>query len=148
MTQIATGDTYNTREGLSIKAISFLLRLSAVLNAAAEQTFLRIMIISDTEQRGTMPTGAEVLETVDYLSPMNHLNGLRFRMILDHTMNLTKTVNAKQYQRYSKFSQHIKFSDVNATDTKEGNLYLVLLSDQATNVPTVDFNFRLRFIDN
>lgn len=149
LSQIGTGDTYNTREGLSIKCISHLLRLTAVMNVSAEQTFVRLIIFRDEEQRSSTPTGSEVLEVAtDYLSPINHVNGRRFTIMRDHTINLTKTYNAKLYKNFSKAQFHVKYSGVNSTDTKEGNLYLLIITDQSTDTPLIDFDSRLRYVDN
>lgn len=149
LSQIAAGDAYNQRDGNSIKLESILLRLTAVLNTSAEQTFIRAILFFDDEQRGTTPTASEVLESSgDYLSPINHLNGLRFRVCRDKIINLRKTDNAQLVKMWCEPKRHIRYSSGTNTDTKEGNVYLLLLSDQATNTPLVDFDSRLRFIDN
>lgn len=149
LTQIAQGDAYNNREGNSVKAKSLFYRQTTVLNTSAEQTFVRVVIFKDMEQNGTSPTAAQLLESSgNYISPLNHVNGTRFKILRDHIVNVTKTLNAKQYETYIRLSNHIKFSDSASTDTKEGNIYLLLLSDQATNTPTIDFNSRLRYVDN
>lgn len=149
LTQIAQGDTYATRDGNSVKAVSLFIRLTAVLNSSADQTFMRLCIFKDNENNGTTPAVADLLESAsNYISPLLHTNGTRFSVIKDHTINLTKEINAKQYKSFIRIPHHIKFSGSAGTDTKEGNIYLLLMSDQATNLPVVDFTTRLRFIDN
>lgn len=148
LSQIGVGDTFNTREGNSIKALNEYIQLSAQLNTAAEATFLRCILFMDNENNGSTPAVADVLESVGYLSPINHVNGTRFTILRDCRIILTKTGNAKEYKIYKKLGSHIKWSGSNGTDTKEGHLYLLLLSDQATDTPSVNFLARMRFIDN
>lgn len=148
LTQMATGDDYKTRDGNSIKASSILIRLSAVLDTSAEQTFVRMLLVRDMEQNTSTPAGSDILESNDYLSPISHVNGKRFYVMCDKYLNLTKTGNSKMIKCYKKLYHHIRFSSSSSTDTREGNLYLLLISDQAVNTPTIDFTSRLRYIDN
>lgn len=149
LSQVGGGDAYNQRDGNSIKAASLLYRMSAVLNPAVEQSFVRAIIFIDHEQRASDPTAAEVLEqSTNYLSAINHLNGTRFTVLRDLYLNLRKDMNASMVTKFLRLGHHIKFSSTTSTDTKEGNIYLLLISDTNVNAPTIDFNSRLRFIDN
>lgn len=149
LTQVAGGDAYNQRDGNSIKAASLLLRITAVLNLPSEQSFVRCILLIDNEQRASNPTSTEVLENpTDYLSPINHINGSRFTVLRDFFLNLRKDMNALISKKYIKLGHHIKYSSTTSTDTKEGNIYLLLISDTSMNAPTIDFDSRLRFIDN
>lgn len=148
LSQIAGGSAYNQRDGNSVKAVSNLCRLSAVLNSPAESVFIRCIIFTDAEQRASTPAVSDVLESVGYLSPINHINGSRFQVVSDTLLVLKKDMNAISKKYFRKLNSHIKFSSATSTDTKEGNFYMLLLSDQATNVPTVNFLNRLRYVDN
>lgn len=148
LSQIAVGDTYNTREGNSIKAVSDLIRLSANLNTSAEATYLRLLIFLDTENQGSNPGVTDVLESANYLSPLNHVNGARFTVLKDRMLVLDKTINARMFHEFMKCAFHVRWSGSNGTDTKENHMYLLLITDQATNTPVVSWNNRLRFIDN
>lgn len=146
--QIAQGDAYNQRDGNSVKANSLLMRCSTTLNTSAESTFVRCILFIDNEQNASTPTVANVLESVGYLSPLNHVNGSRFAVLKDKTVTLKKDMNAVCFKWYLKLRHHIKFSSGTATDTREGNIYLLLISSEVTNVPDFDVLSRLRFIDN
>lgn len=149
LSQIPGGDAYNQRDGNSCRLKSQLFRLSAVLNSSADQTFVRFILFKDNEARNASPAAADLLETGnDYLSPLNHVNGKRFTVIRDKVLNLRKDMNSAVSKEYIKCSHHLKFSSATSTDVREGAMYVLLISDQVTNTPTVDFNNRLRFIDN
>lgn len=148
LTQIADGDTYNTRDGNSIKAVSIFQRMSYQLNSSSDATFLRYILFMDNENQGSTPALTDVLESLGYLSPLNHVNGTRFTVIRDKVLVLDKTFNAKQMKVFVKCNNHIKWSGTNATDMKEGHIFMLLLSDEATNFPIVNVLSRLRFIDN
>lgn len=151
--EIAQGDTDQTRDGNSIKPLSNLLSIQLANNATAVNTRLRVLLVKDLQQiADTTPAVSDVLDGsvasfVD--APLNNLAVGRFKILKDRTFTLT-TVSAPviNFKWYTKLYGHIRYNGTASTDVQKGGLYLLFVSDQATNTPTMGFNTRLSFTDN
>lgn len=151
-TLVAYGDAENTRNGNSIKVTSMLYRATVSLGTSATSTKYRIMIFTDTSSAGAVPTVGTVLQTGGALvnAPMNRNNGSRFHVLLDRTYILDSDDPKKHIQIYKKMNHHIHYLDgtANTTSLGQGPIYIMHISDEATNAPLIDWNCRLRFLDN
>ncbi|QGH72136.1 MAG: capsid protein [CRESS virus sp. ctbTJ1] len=152
---IAYGDAENNRNGNSIKVTSMLYRATATLGTGATSTKYRIMIFTDTSSAGAVPTVNTVLQAPGganplILAPLNRNNGSRFHVLLDRTYILDQDDPKKHIQIFKKMNHHIHYLDGTAAVTAlgQGPIYIMHISDEATNYPTVDWNCRLRFLDN
>lgn len=147
---IAEGSDYNQRTGISVKSSSLLLRFSVHLDPAATYNQVRLILFEDCENQGSAPTGTDILESsTNYLSPLQHSHGQRWKVLRDKIITLD--VNGKavvDLRMFMKMASHYKYSGVNAGDTYNCALYLGIISDNNTNSPVVDFYSRLRFVDN
>jgi hypothetical protein len=151
LSNIAEGSDYNNRDGLSILTQRLDMAFYFTNNSSSNSTFLRLMIFRDNDQRGTDPAVAEVLQTNTVISPMLNYTEKRFDVLHDslHSMSIggancgTQKVGLKLYK-------HIYYSSTSGADASnfEGALYYLIISDQATNTPTVTFHSRLQFTDN
>lgn len=152
LTQIVQGDAYNQREGNSIKAVSHQIRM--VIQPAVTATsnnVARFIVFRDTQQQGTTPTVAQVLETGAFNSYINHLNGQRFQVIWDKVVDVPpqgQNDAVRIFKLYKKDNSHIKYSGPNFSDTREGNIYVLVISNELTDTPFIEFNYRLRYVDN
>ena len=71
LTSIAQGDSSSGRTGNSILLKNIFLRIAANNNTAQANTFYRIIVFQDLQQVGdTNPAVSDVLESVNYLSPL------------------------------------------------------------------------------
>lgn len=150
LTDISQGTDYNQRDGLSIKLKSLYIRWGAKINTSADQTQLRCVVFRDMNSDvSTNPTYSDLFETVDNIyTPMNHMNGDRFKVLYDKIISLSKAGTFAQNRKiYKKMYQHVKYSN-GTTGRDDGQVYIVWFSDQATNHPTVSYHSRVRFIDN
>lgn len=148
------GDNVDNREGREIrcKALQFLFKSN--LNVSAVHTTIRYMFIIDKAPNGSILTAAEILDNVSL--PTSSLKNLdtRKRLIIlkDALINLSTTgVAEKSMKIYLPMNMLTVFNSGNAgtiADIESGALYLFMISDEATYLPTVTFNYRLRFIDN
>jgi hypothetical protein len=148
---IAQGDGVSDRNGISIKAVGINQVLHFAANASATQTFVRNILFIDLNQAGTAPTVADVLETSTTLSQLNKVNLNRFVVLDDRTVSLdtaggTTTLHSKVFAH----TWHIKYLDGTANQTGQGigNVYVLQISDQVTNTPSVKVSTRLFYVDN
>lgn len=149
---MALGDTASTRDGQSIKCVYSLLTGYATINASATQTVVRIMLIYDSQPNAAAAAFAAFLTATDVVSPILISNGARFRVLMDRRLSLSINGDEiKHFKRYMKLNFHVKYNTGNngdITDVTTGNYFIAIVSNEATNAPTVTWNHRLRFIDN
>lgn len=128
------------------------MKATITLNPSASTTFVRMIIFRVLKPASTLPVVSDVLATVFVQSPLNMSNSRSFRILTDKLLKLdvngeqTRTVNL-----FQKVNDHIKFDTSGASaqaNAEEGHIFLLLLSDQATNTPSVAWYNRLRFYDN
>lgn len=152
LTYIAEGDDYNSRDGHSILTQGMLFRMRMTANATSVVNFLRVMVFIDKEMNGVAPVVADILEApTDYLSPLQHDSGRRFSILydrihaLDYNGHGTAAVN-----KWFRINHHVKYTGTTAAaaSSKEGQVYLLLLSDNNTNQVGISWYNRLRFTDN
>lgn len=152
LSNVAQGTAGNQRTGNGFKAVASYMQFEGIIAAAATTTFLRYILFIDKETRGTTPLVTEVLATSSQLAPLNMSNTRRFKILDDHLVAFD--INGKQTwkrDKYINLSDHMKFDTsggVAISNAEEGHLFLLLISDQATNVPAYAFYHRLRFYDN
>lgn len=149
---IAQGDGPSTRDGNSILLKSIYLRLRATINAAATNTVVRCILFTDYQQQGTLPTVANVL-TGDIDTPLNIVDyPKRFRVIRDFMFSLSNSGDKIYHKDYyiKMYKHHIKYdgSGATAAEQRTGNIYLLLISNEGANTPTLNVDSRLRYIDN
>lgn len=151
---VALGDTSTDRNGNSIKITSILLRATIAKHASAPSTRVRVIMFSDVSSAGAIPSIGSVLQTITnddgVISPMNRLNGSRFRIWMDKTYTMDTDSPTKGINSFRKCSHHIKYLDGTAAATSlgQGPIYLAFISDQSANLPTVELYTRMRFLDN
>lgn len=147
------GDDHTARNGRSVKCASLFMRGTVTVNASANGTFVRQIIFIDKQSSGVLPTIAQLLNSTDHLAPINKNFGKRFRVIYDRTYNVnTDSRENAMFKVYRKLSHHIEYSGTTATGdgtgVNSGGVYMALISSEATNTPTVDWDTRFTFIDN
>lgn len=149
---MSKGDTVSTREARSILCKSSEFKTNAYMNASATNTSLRVILFIDKQPSGTAPTIANLLQS-NTITSFRHLDfRKRFVILIDRSYSLS--VNGKNdvhIEWYKKLRMHTIYDDSDAgdiTDISSNALYLVLISNEPTNTPTVVYNHRLRFIDN
>lgn len=154
----AQGDDHTERTGRSIRCMDFYMRLTAASHASATHTFVRSIVFRDKSGNGSVPAVGDVLNTADHLSMLNTNFGKRFTVIADETISIEGSAAgggdvAKFYKVYRNLrgDTHVEFNTGTAgtgADINTGAMYHLLISDQATNTPTVDWISRVKYIDN
>lgn len=154
MSGIPQGDDNGQRTGNSIKLNSLYITMQGGMSASATQTFVRMILFEDKFNTGTAPTAANVLGLTlttgwSVIAPLNVDFSTRYKVLLDKRIALSQ--NGKQnfiFKKYIKTQRHVHYTGPAATDTYNGNIYLLLLSNESTNTPTIYFNCRVGYYDN
>lgn len=151
ITGITQGTAATERTGVSIKAVSHLMRFDVQLNPNATSSMFRILVFIDDSCNGANPAVTDVLNAASYLSPLNINNGKRFRVVWDKLVRLSTNGNAIVGKKvFKKLNHHIRYNGTGSTVTsaKEGNMFCLVISDETTDVPTWNVNVRTRYYDN
>ncbi len=153
ITSVAQGLTETTRVGNSIRLKNMQLRMYGFHNSAGSDVqWLRLIVFRDTMQQGVAPTVAQLLEgTSHVLRFLERDQDHRFNILRDKVWTMSVTGQQGFYfKMFREVDTHVKFvgTAANAASNGQGSLYVMLISSEATNGPQVDFNARVRFIDN
>ncbi len=156
LSNIASGDTTNTRDGAQIKMVGYELNYSIAQDASATTaTFFRIMLVIDKQTNQAIYTNTVLLEdtTADdiIISPRNLDNMRRFTILYDRVHTLSKGgSNGVHVKKYFKKDLVIRYdaSTPSIADLTENSVSLLVCSSEATNTPVFTFFGRLRYVDN
>lgn len=149
---IAEGGDWNERNGRSIKAVSLRVFGNCSLNAAASKNLYRIMVIRDNHiQSGSLVSGLPYLTSVS-VNAIKNLDPTilkRYTILMDKTYNLEAGGKSSYHiDKYFKLNHHIKFDGATASDYGQGTLFVMTITDAATNLPIQNMQAQLRYIDN
>jgi len=151
---LTKGDDYNNRDGRQVRWKSIQMYLRSTIHASATNTSIRAIIFIDKQASETAPTVASLLDitTASGVDAFRNLsNRKRFVILADKRVTLNTDFPEKTTRYYKKIDMKQIFDDSDAgtvSDVTTNSLYVLFISDEATNVPNVIHNFRLRFIDN
>jgi len=156
------GTTGNQRVGSMIKMIRFDCRFSIASNAAGANR-LRIILMKDMQPNGSVFVANDLFQdtsntNTQLFSPFNHFQRNRYIILKDETYCLpmgggTSNIPEKKYITWS-VPLHNAMASYTATgsagtiaDIVRGAVYLVFVSDDAVNGPSVGFTPRLTYVD-
>lgn len=149
---LTLGDTAVTREGQSIKCTSIYVRFYMTMSALSTATLIRIIIVMDKQPNAATMTSAQLLQNNgNVLSPLLIDYGSRFKIFLDKMFRLDTNKLNLTFKYFKKLRFHTKYNTGNAgtsADITKNAFYIMMVSDQSSNLPTIDYWCRLRFIDN
>nr|DAD57258.1 MAG TPA: capsid protein [Circoviridae sp.] len=149
--KIAEGLTFNGRSGRSIKAISFQIRGLAYFNVAATRSVLRVVCFIDNAYDGATPVITDLYlgtPVVNALRAIDPNDKSRYRVLMDKRLWLNATEPVQLFEFYKKMQHTIKYDGSAATDYAHGTLWMMAISDEATNGPALQLETALRFVDN
>jgi len=147
---IGQGDTAaSNRTGNSILMRNHLTRIRFTKSSAATTTIVRYMIFQDTQQVGdTSPAVTDVLDTADVDSPLNLAASGRFKVLCNKTISLHSNYPIFHKETYKSLYSHIRYNGTTSSDIQKNGLYMLVIADQATNVPVMDLWSRIGYHDN
>jgi hypothetical protein len=157
MSGIAQGDSNVTRDGNSVKITGFYGDLTAAMNASATTTRLRTVIFVDMRNQGVAPTASDVIDTASTVQGLPNVDAQpgRFAILFDqvNTMVLasdSRTIHFRFDLTKELRNLHLTYSGTGATVASISGpaIYMLLLSTESTNTPSVVMDARLTFLDN
>ncbi len=155
LSTVAQGTDYNTRVGDSIKMQRITVRYRLFKNSSATASMCRVILFRDLDGYGTAPTTADVLQTVGSatapLTPPDFLNRKRFAIIRDELVDLNSTGDSSYSGVWDLAHEgHVLYlgTTAAAASNGKGSVYMLALSDEATNTPTIAFSARIVFTDD
>lgn len=142
---VTQGQTNNTRIGDQLMATSVKYRASLKLNASATDTLVRMMIVRWVSEAPSVVT--DVLETPTVNSFKSENNRFSSQVLLDRVYRLSTAEKPEIFIRGSvKLGKMINYDGGAATSNRNG-VYVIFVSDEAVNTPTIAFSSRLYFRD-
>lgn len=151
--EISGGDDASNRDGNKVLAKYITFKYLASSNASAATTFLRVMMIVDTQNQGSAPSLSDILQVTtansNIVSPINVDNTQRFTVLFDDHLNFSNT-GSQSYDRkhYNKLNFHMTWTSTAGSAINKNAIFLVLVSTQGVNSPSITYSSRLAFYDN
>lgn len=150
---ISQGDSNSQRDGRSVKFVSIALKGRMEINTSAVTTNVRVLLVRQLNMNQTLPTVLDVLQTSTINSLRNLDNTDNVKVLYDKRWNLDpNSYNQKLFSINRKLNIRPQYAIGNTggglTALERNGIYLLLLTSEAANTPTIAFESRLRFIDN
>ncbi len=154
LTQIAQGDQSIQREGLSINLLSIYMKgfcLSSKENPNG--IVVRLILFRDKYQLGVLPSVTDLLETANVFSFTEHDEMRRFVVLWDKMLDISafdtgldRTKILKYYKSFKK-SKKIDYRGTTngIASAGSGALFLLAISNSASNHPELTMNYRFKF---
>lgn len=149
---IVQGDAVNSRDGTQITIQSYRLKADVFMPTATIAAGVRIIIFTDSQNNGSLPSVTDVLATNSFISQYSIIQQVtnRFHIHHDVTKNLTAGGIQQVVFDLSKSMRH-KVSYNGTTDVAASNgknaLFALIITDVGTNFPTYDFTYTIRYLD-
>lgn len=152
LSAVAQGDGQSTRDGDSLKPLHLTIRGSVTNNTTNNRTTLaRIIVFRGKQENGVGFSATDILETSTVYSPKNYTDRFRTKILMDKVIpvppNNNNSYSPKLWNFSTKIIGHVNYSAA-STSIEDGGIYILYLSDQATNPPTMDYYARLTYVDN
>lgn len=151
---VAQGDNKGQRDGMSVKWQHCSMKGFITKHATPSETTVRLIMIMDTQPNGGLPSMNDILDATGAgeptLRPMNVDNGYRFRILKQRIISVDTNTPRKQFSWFKKLNHHTKYSGGTSgiSDIRSNSVFLLLVSSEATNAPTVTYNMQSRYTDN
>lgn len=153
LTPLAQGDTSALRTGNSILLRSLTYRYRLEVNSAVtSNTAITIIIFFDTQQiSDTSPTVSDVLASASPESLLNLNSAGRFKILSRKTIILTPASGGRpavEIKNSMNLYKHVRYNGTAGSDVQKNGLYVLFISSEITNTPTVSGTFRIGYHDN
>lgn len=145
LSTITQGDTNNTRDGNVIYPTSAKVRMQMTQHASATQTFIRVIVYKWISES---PSGiTDYLESAAIDSFKSEQNRYQSVTLFDKTYVLTNISTSAMFREFKvKLGGMIAYPEATGVANRN-SIYMAVLSSEATNTPTVDWQSRLYFKD-
>lgn len=149
---VPEGLTYADRTGRKIRAQSIQIKGAATGNdvTLTDASICRILIVRDNGDSSGAPAISAILQAsaVYGLREQGPHNLRRYSVLHDELFILNSGgPNSHVVNWYKKVNFDIYFDGNLAGDANKGSLYMILLSNRATDAPTMNLQTRVRYAD-
>jgi hypothetical protein len=151
---LSQGDGTTARDGNSVKLKGAVLRLQGTMHTSATRTLVRILVVMDMRNAGANPSISDILvsSTVTAL-PNLVAEPNRYVILHDQVFQMAITGQQSLYTAISLESlidAHLMYSGTAGTvaDAAGPAPFLVMISTEPTNTPSVSGSARILFLDN
>lgn len=153
ITALAQGDTTDQRTGNSILLRSLSYRYKIEINSSVtSNTAVLFMLVKDTQQLSdTSPSVTDILTSATPESLMNLTTAGRFKILKRQIILLSPASGgspAKEISGYRKIYDHVRYNGTASSDIQKNGYYVIMLSSENTNYPTVAGSMRIGYHDN
>lgn len=153
LTLLGQGDNVGQRTGNSILLRSIFIRGFMSINTAVTgHTRVALVLVRDNQQQAdTTPTVSEIFEADDPDSMINNETAGRFKIVWRKQYTLLPTSvgqSARDITKYIKVYDHVRYNGTGTSDIQKHGYYLVMLSSESTNYPTISLTSRIGYHDN
>lgn len=156
LSTVVQGTDYDERVGNSIKLQEIEVNARVFMNTTSGNTVYRVILFRDLDGYGTAPISADLLEngvasTTAPLAFKNFNKRKRFSILFDERGTLSPQGERGVYISIRmSHDGHILYlgSTAAAGSNGKGSLYLLAISDETTNLPSIAFQSRVTFTDD
>jgi len=147
---IDQGDAQHQRSGNSIRPQYITVKGSCSIHGSSTTALLRYVILQDKQQvADTAPSYTDVFESASPVAFMKKTSFGRYSILKDMLIPLGSQENQIQKIDFTmQLNGHIFFNGSATSDIQRNGLWLMVVSDQASNAPGILVNHRMRFTDN
>lgn len=150
LSAIPQGDGASQRIGRQVKAVSLSGHFNITLNASVNQDVVRIVVVSLRD--GTVPGITTIMDSATVNSFYNLNNTRVFEVLCDKSYSIDANYKGLIHVRFHcKLNHKIQWAKDDSTTPQYGNIYMFSMGTtaNASGVPTtIDYNLRLRYVDN
>lgn len=151
---IPEGDDYNSRDGRSILNDSIHLTYTAKVNSSATNTILKMVLVCDKKPDATTACSYnQVYGSAAVNAQINKASeGDRFVILAKRVLKLnpgaSPSITGDIYYKLN--GVHTKYDGTGSTigDVEKNAYFVIAVSDEATNYPTLAFTSRFSWYDN
>lgn len=152
LTAIATGDGDGARTGNSILMRGLSFSMTWNMNASATNTWIRMVLVQDTQQIGdTTPAFTDIFDSgsSNIINLLNKNTLGRFKILRDKVISFSSNSKTDYSKKgFIRFYNHVRYNGTASSDIQKMGLYLLFVSNEATNTPTVSSVWRVFYYDN
>lgn len=144
-------DTATGRDGDSIRMKSVQIEGTATINPSATTTQVTFAIVQWKNPNSSNLTALNVFANNGFNSLRNAQKMSDYRILykkkLALSINGTRSINFKMYKKINLQSKWTGTTG-SYTECMKNGLWVLIISSEATNTPTVEYEGRIRYIDN
>lgn len=153
ITGLTQGDSASGRTGNSILLRSIYYRFKIEINSSvSSNTSILMMLVKDKQQiSDSSPLPGDIISALRPEALMNLDYVGRFKILKRKTFTLTPATGGypvKELVGYHKIYDHVRYNGSTSSDVQKNGYYLLFLSSENTNYPTIQGTCRIGYHDN